>query len=107
MAIFTLCLAAAQASSSLHVLSAPASVQFDGSAGALPITAVPGVAASALGVKPPTDFTWDGLYADSVFDRPLAAVTVIVDGLESLESAGPSYSLYHSAPITTKKGVSA
>lgn len=107
MAIFTLCLAAAQASSSLHVLSAPASVQFDGSAGALPITAVPGVAASALGVKPPTDFTWDGLYAGSVFDRPLAAVTVIVDGLESLESAGPSYSLYHSAPITTKKGVSA
>jgi len=103
------CLAAAmQASSSLHILSAPPSVKFDGAAGALPITAVPGVAAAALGVTPPTDFTWDGLYAGSVFDRPLAAVTVIVDGMESLDSAaGPSYPLTYGASVTTKKGVSA
>lgn len=85
-----------------------AGVNFDGAAGALPITAVPSVAAAALGVTPPTSFTWDGLYAGSVFDRPLAAVTVIVDGMDALESAtGPSYTLTHDASITTKKGVSA
>jgi len=108
MAILTLCLASSLASSSLHVLSTPAGVNFDGAAGALPITAVPSVAAAALGVTPPTSFTWDGLYAGSVFDRPLAAVTVIVDGMDALESAtGPSYTLTHDASITTKKGVSA
>jgi hypothetical protein len=102
-------IAAAQASpSTLHVLNAPASVKFDSSAGGLPITGVASVAAAALGVAPPSEFAWDGLYAGSVFDRPLAAVTFIVDGMDELSNTeAPTYPLFHDAAMSAKKGVAA
>jgi hypothetical protein len=93
----------------LYVLAAPASVKFDVDGSALPITAVAGVVASALGVAPPTEFAWDGLYAGNLFDRPLAAATIVVAGMSSIESAGvvPTYSLIHDEFISVKTGVSA
>lgn len=66
---------------------------------------VPSVIASAFGVRPPVDYSWNGLFAGNLFERPSAAVTVIVDGMENLDiDASASYPLTHGA-VSLRTGV--
>lgn len=57
---------------------------------------VSSVIASTFGVRPPADFSWDGLFASNLFETPAAAVTVIVDGMSDLDlGASASFPLTH------------
>lgn len=85
--------AACMAQSTFTVMSAPKYVQFDKSAGALPLESVGQTLSASLGLT--SELNWSGLVAGTPFEQPQASVVVVLDAAAGVPSGVAQFDLAH------------